>query len=340
MKTKYNYVIFGSGQENYLYSFQDIKKLDNAVYIHDINAILGWKKSFFYAHISKKGNSLFLLPFKSLWNRYLFKDNPFNDEKPLCFIFFGIWENLIAVAGFGDYLKSHFEGSKTVLFLQDILAKSHNLYSKEHYNASELRQLYDYVVSYDKGDCKNYGFIYHPTVFSVPCLPKENNYPESDIYFLGLAKNRFPQLIEIYNDLSRGGLKCDFFVAGVPNDLQIRLDGMHYISHMPYTENLQRICKTKCILELMQEGAQGYTFRLWEAIVMNKKLLSDNHALLDSPYYDANCIKFYNSYNRDVRRIINWILDKKHFYSYDNLVNKISPKEFLIFLDNIISTDE
>lgn len=328
---KYNYVIFGSWQENYLYSFHDIEKMSNAIYIYDIHAILGWKTPLFYTHICKKANRYFPLPFKSIWNRQLFNKNPFSDDKPLCFVFFGIWENMIVAAGFGDYLKRRFKGAKTVLFLQDILAKSHSMYSDDCYDAEELKALYDYVISYDKRDCEKYGFIYHPTVFSVPDLPADNDFPETDVYFLGLAKNRFTQITDIYDKLTEEKIKCDFFVAGVPEDKRIKREGIHYISQMSYTENLQRISKSKCILELMQEGAQGYTFRLWEAIVMNKKLLSNNSSLKDSHFYNENYIKVYHSENNNLS---SWILDTA--ICHNSFVEKISPKELLIFIDKIL----
>ena len=330
MKTKYNYVIFGSGQENYLYSFHDVIKLSNAVYVYDIKAILGWQTPLFFAHICKKSNRFFKLPFKCIWNRKLFNKNPFCDEKPLCFIFFGIWENLVSTASFGNYLKKRFEGSKTVLFLQDILAKSHGLYSNNHYDPFELKRLYDVVISYDKGDCDNY----HPTVFSVPNLPAENTFPETDVYFLGLVKNRYDLLINIYDNLSNKGIKCDFYIAGVAEELKIYREGIHYISFMSYTENLMRICKSKCILELMQDGATGYTFRLWEAIVMNKKLLSNNNSLMCSHFYNESFIRIINKDIDNINNILNWIM--KPLENNQSLVEKISPENLLYFLDNIL----
>lgn len=337
MKTKYNYVIFGSSQENFLYSFKDINKLDNAVYICDVQALLGWKYSFFTAHMSKKANRFFRLPLKSLWNHSLFNENPFNDDRPICFIFFRNWHNLVSYAGFGNYLKRKFKDSKTVLFLQDILAKSRDMYTNKKYDIEKIKKLYDCILSYDQTDCKNYGLIYHPTVFSVPDLPSPNNFPEMDVYFLGLAKNRFSLLANIYEELTRAGLKCDFFISGVPEDRKIKRDGIHYISHMSYTENLQRIEKTKCILELMQEGAQGYTFRLWESIVMNKKLLSNNKSLVDSPFNNENYIRIFNSCESNIAQISNWIQNNQNVKYNNDIIKRISPQNLLLFIDNILS---
>lgn len=328
---RYNYIILGSELENYRYAFQDVSKLTNAKYIYDINAILGKKAKLFFPHISKRGNHFFSLPFKSIWNKYLVPENPFNDDKPLCFIIFGIWRDLVISAGLGEYLKCRFPGSKTILFLQDILEKSHSLYSSKPFNADELKSFFDYVISYDQKDCDKYGFIYHPTVFSVPDLPLCKEIEETDLYFLGRAKGRFPLLLSVYNSFTKRGLKCDFFVSDVSENDQIVLPGMHYIKGMSYTENLQRISKTRCILELMQEGAVGYTFRLWESIVMNKKLLTNNKTVITSHFYNTDYIALLQDPGYCD---IEWI--KKPLQNKNHYVDQISPKELLKFIDRIL----
>jgi len=50
---------------------------------------------------------------------------------------------------------------------------------------------------------------------------------------------------------------------------------------MPYEENLEYIKRSKCLLEIMQEGGNGYILRTCEAVAYNKKIITNNKILKD-----------------------------------------------------------
>lgn len=54
---------------------------------------------------------------------------------------------------------------------------------------------------------------------------------------------------------------------------------------MSYLENIRHVRNSKCFHEIMQKGTDGFTPRLWESIMYNKHLITNNEQIRESPYY-------------------------------------------------------
>ena len=94
---------------------------------------------------------------------------------------------------------------------------------------------------------------------------------------------------------TKQGLKCNFFLLNVPSKEQVQCSGIHYIDHpLSYKKNLQYVSRTKCIVELLQPNARSATFRMWEAIVFNKKLLTNNPEAASSPFYHPAYVSVFD----------------------------------------------
>lgn len=331
VNSKYNFIIFSNSSDYYKYSYADIQYLDNAVYISNIYGNLGWKALFFYLHISKRANKYVRWPFKSFWNRHLFC-NPFKNDKPLCFVFFGsnLWFTMNEEAGFLQYLRKAYPDSKSVLFLHDLAEKTKSLYSGKAIDMIRVKSLYACVFSYDKGDCWKYGLLYHPTVFSCPDIEENDSLEECDVYFLGKAKERLSSIIDTYDRLSAKGLKCKFYLTGVSVDKQLFRQGIVYMTKMmSYKENLQRVKKCKCILEIMQGGAEGFTFRIWEAVVFKRYLLTNNYNYTKEIIGNSNFVILLDKQEEDLTlESIKVVPNVDEF-----LVEKISPVSLLDFIE-------
>ena len=98
---------------------------------------------------------------------------------------------------------------------------------------------------------------------------------------------------------------------------------------MPYEENLQRIRKTRCMLEIMQQGGHGYTLRYCEAIALGKKLATNNPEIEKAPFYNEKFISvFKNVEEFDPQFILNG--DREVDYNY---LPELSPLKLLEFID-------
>lgn len=313
----YNFVIFGSSWDLYKQAYSDLYSFDDVVYIEDTILMSNRLRRI---HLSKKINSFFNLPYKRLWNKYILEfDNKLVNEHPICFLFFSNWAEYESTLKFTEYLKKTYKGAKCVLFLQD-------LYKYRKIDISK----YDLVLSFDKADCKKYGFIYHPLVFSDVKFYKGTQI-ESDIYFLGKAKNRLSEIIKVYEFLIDMNLKCEFYLVGVNKENQVNSDTIHYIENMDYISNLNHIRNSKCLLEIMQESGTGFTQRGCEAVCLGKKLLTNNQYINDEPFFNPKYISIFKETEDIDREFVKHISDNEIVdYHYKE---KMSPIELLEFIE-------
>lgn len=317
----YNYIICGS-KGYYLYGYHDVIINPQVRYFTsylDVDNMIN--RLFFKINFSDKinkfvKNPLGLFVFPKLY------PHQFSNKKPICFIFFRNHEKVYA-SGYLNYLRKRYPTCKIILYLQDLVKL------KTNYTLDQIKNYFDIIISYDKGDALNYDLLFHPTPMSFIDVDIDNSLPDSDIYFCGYAKNRYKKIMDIYKQCIEQGLKCDFNVMGLPKE-EKRIKGINYPENsFSYTENIQHIIKSKCILEIMQNNADGFTPRLWESIIYDRHLLSNNKNIVQSNYYNSDGCHIINDIN--TINLKEWI-NKPIQYS-DTLKNSLSPIHLLQFID-------
>ena len=317
---KYNYVIFQTPSEYYRISYSDLKYRKDVIYkdqflTSDSKIVNGLNRF----HHSEKVNKILRLPAKNIWySKYYTKS--FSNNLPLCFIFNARWMQYPYLQKYVVFLKDQYNDAKFVCFYQDLV--------ETHKGAEPdvIFNLFDLILSYDKGDAEKFGLMYHPTVYSNYKVDNYKDVPESDVYFIGLAKDRLDLILDVFHQLKNKGISCLFYLSGVPSIKQVEEDGLNYIDKMSYIENLKHVVRTKCILEIVQGKAKGSTIRTWEAIMYDKKLLTNNLSIVNDYYYDSNYIRLLNEKFVDVAFF-------KQNNSYLNpYKNQISPNKLLDFI--------
>ena len=322
---KYNYIICGA-KGFYEVAYYDLMKLDNVKYYS--SALDSIENSFIKKiariNYSNKVNNIIQRPFdyivKDKFFRYEFSDK----NKPLCFILFFHTIEFLKYSYFIEMKKNNPE-IKFVVYFQDIIA------SRKNFDIDKVRKFADILISYDEGDSIKYNMLYYPTPYSVYCIKDNITLSHSDMYFTGFAKNRFKKILQIYEKCQEQNLECDFNILGVPKHAQVYNDKISYDRPLSYMENLQHVLKTKCILEIMQDGADGFTPRLWEAIVYDKHLLTNNRAVIESEYYDSMSIHYIDNELQNIGNIIAPVIHNK-----EKLKKSLSPINLIKFIESII----
>lgn len=286
MDYKYNYVIAGSGGF-YDIAYNDLKTLENVLYYKSFTDGINccFKRILCRLNFNIKLNKYIRTPISRLVYPWLLP-NHFDISRPLCYIFFGNQYALINTT-YIEYLRKQHPDIKLVLYMQDIVA------SLPYYDIENYKKRFDIVLSYDKGDCDNYGLKYYPTPYSKYAF--KHSYSEDiDVFFCGAGKTRYKTILDTYHNLTSKGLKCIFYITDVPIKDRIDGEGLHYDQPMSYIKNLEYVQRSKCILEVMQDNADGFTPRLWEAIIYNKHLLTNNFTIKTSKYWNPNGIHILN----------------------------------------------
>lgn len=287
----YNYVVFNNIEgklrlkENGYYTMC-LRDLDNVEGVEPVYFPLQHKsiilRILYNIHNSKKINKYINLPFKSLWWPYIIR-NTFKIKKPICFVFLGRMS-----LPFITFIKQSFKDSKAVLIFRDL-----RKVTEKYFPDLPDNPIFDLQFTIDRSEAKKYGWIHFDEFESKPSVLVTGDYPESDVFFAGKAKDRLQRLIKAYDILSGAGLRVKYYLTGVPEKDQVQRDGITYAKKfMPYSEMLSHTINSRCVLEINQEEAVGYTSRFLEAVMFNKRLITDNKDVKRSKFYDPNYIHY------------------------------------------------
>lgn len=276
--------------------FSDIIQLDNVVMI---SPQVRWKginsraaKTICRIHHSFRLNSIIEIPFKSIWNRYDYVYRLEDSVKRWIF-------TDTSVRG---YDRASIERLKTkgvrlhMLFLNPVVSS----YETDYAMKLVGQGYFELVYTVDRGDAEKYGFIYTNSVYSKKeIMPNDNIWK---ISYIGIAKNRLHELHSIAGFFQE--TKSIFYISGVPDSEREPLSNVIYNHPMNYEDVLQVVAKSDCILEVLQSGQKGFTFRTYEALCYNKKLLTNNQDIKNQPFYNSKFVKVFTSIDSSLLEFI------------------------------------
>ena len=182
--------------------------------------------------------------------------------------------------------------NRLVTFLYDNL---------DRHPAQDKLHFFDKIFSFDDQDIQNYGFETLTNYNYLPFLPKEQQNSHVDaLYITSYDKKRIEQLKVLSQKFQRLNLSFDLYVIG-------KKSWKHQIIK-PFTENKiifskKKIChknlpqyykNTKVILDLMRKNQYGLSFRIFEAMALEKKIITDNEKIKNYDFYNSNNILVLN----------------------------------------------
>ena len=166
-----------------------------------------------------------------------------------------------------------------------------------------MRENADLVFTYDRGEAERYNLLLDSNrTYNTNVRAEKPASFDNDVFFVGYAKDRLTDIVEIHRFLTENGIRCDFRVLGVPkNSRDYR--GLEYLDEpIPYAENLRLIERSACLLEVAQSGSDSATLRVPEAVAYSRKLLSNVPTLQKEDYYNpAQMSVFDRATNIDLR---------------------------------------
>jgi hypothetical protein len=236
-------------------------------------------------------NEALPLPFRHCWNRQIFRDD-FNEKRPLCFVFSSNYSWLGELHYF-DYLRDKYPGCRLVMTLRDTVR--HAIENYPGFYPWELQDIFDLVLTSSLIDANEYGFDYYMFYYSQIQVERSPDYPLSDVVFIGQAKDRLDTVISACRKFVDAGLKCDFYITGVPEAKRTPIEGITYAEKpMSYTEMLFRTVNSRCVLEATQFGTNSFTSRYFESVCYDRKLITNNPLVLKTDFYGDNRIQYYS----------------------------------------------
>lgn len=150
------------------------------------------------------------------------------------------------------------------------------------------REKYNYsIVSFDEQDCRKYGFIYNPQCVPFLNISNKPTTISSDVFFVGQDKNRIEMLMDIYKEFDDLGIKCNFYVFPQA-DKKYTTEEIQFVYRGPmlsYEHVVEKDMQSRAILDIVQEGQGGLTWRPIESIFYNKKLITNFKGIKNFDFY-------------------------------------------------------
>ena len=324
---KYKLVIFGNEWDVYMTSYRDLIDNPQVVYIPTFrpNGLRGLVQRI---HLNPKLNHIVHMPGKAYWPSYILLD--IKPDEQVCFLITERWMLLESGLQLLPYIRQHYRNAKVVCFFQDIINTFIDLYTLKPIDIEGIKAQCDLAISYDRKDAEKHHTAYHPTIFSPLSIQSDNI--KYDLYFLGRDKGRMTMLMRLCQEAQRRGLRCKFDMIEIPQEKQIAQEGVFYPKgNIPYEDNLRNSAESRCIIEVLQHEASSPTLRTWEAIALNRKLLTNNSSIKDTDIYDPRYISVFHD-----ETDVDWdfIASESPFQDANPFLETIRPESLVRFIEN------
>lgn len=158
---------------------------------------------------------------------------------------------------------------------------------------------FDRVFSFEKGDCEKYNMNF-ATNWIYDSVPVVSNKPfEYKVFNIISNDNRLPILSKIADNLKANNISHKIFVFD--KKFKKKTSTIEYITnHIPLSEIKEYIDNAQVLLDVNRRGQIGLTFRVFESIGLQKKLITTNSDIANYDFYNPNNILIIDDKNPEI----------------------------------------
>lgn len=231
---------------------------------------------------------------------------------------------------FIHFLKEMYPKSKYVFYYNDIIETCYPEC------IDMIKQEFDLVLTFDKGDAERYDLEYYGEVYSKNTIKRYDDIKPFDAFFVGSDRHRFDIIMKTFKKLADLGQKVVYYIFDVLPDNRNRFreyladaeyendkisykNSVLYIDvYCPYQRTLALIDKCKYMVEITLSAQNAATLRLLEATVYNKKLITNCRAAEEKPYFSKNNVLFFTDIDKvDNQKLLSFLNSPSDTVDYD-----------------------
>ncbi|RRA96218.1 hypothetical protein [Paenimyroides viscosum] len=187
--------------------------------------------------------------------------------------------------------------------LKEVRKKSKKLIA---YNYDSMAQLplpadkmsyFDEIYSFDKNDCKKHDFKFITNFIYLPKSPINFKNTLKAFTIQSKSKDRIFTLSKIADQLDSLNIKnYEFLVYGKVNT-KINKNIIFFNERIGLETFQKRMDNSEILLDLVRDGQNGLSFRIFEAMALQKKLITTNKNIIDYDFYNPNNILVIDAKN-------------------------------------------
>lgn len=240
--------------------------------------------------------------------------------------FFGkkIIENLEEINEIQDIIlviKGDLINPKNVLKLKKYSKKTIAYFNDNTQRCSKILHVlpyFDEVFSFEKEDCKKYNLKFAPNWIYNSSIDTNNNKFDYQVFSVITKDKRLPILSKIADNLKLNNINYKIFVYN--KNYKKRTENIDYINeYISLSDVEEYINKTQVLLDVNRKGQSGLTFRVFESLGLQKKLITTNSDIVNYDFYNPNNILVIDEKNPIIPPSF---FEKEYEKIPDNIFNK------------------
>ena len=162
-----------------------------------------------------------------------------------------------------------------------------------------LDRIFDEIYSFDEDDVKKYGFKKINNYNYIDKQPIANkNAIKNQVLYIASFDNRLTTVYNLKNIFTKIGVNFRFIIVGkkttlykLKNYFSKKLDNIELKRKIINQNDLKILYnETEVILDLVRENQTGLSFRVFEAMAFQKKIITTNKSITSYDFYNPNNI--------------------------------------------------
>lgn len=205
--------------------------------------------------------------------------------------------------------------------------------------AQHILHFFDTVFSFDDEDVKEFGFKKITNYNYLEYCSAEQQNPQLDLFYItSYDKGRLQRLNLLINKINPLNIRFETIIAGKKSwkNQMTQIVDKKNIAILKFSrknipqQSLPKLYKnTKVILDLQRNNQMGLSFRIFEAMALEKKFITDNHTIKNYDFYNPQNILVLNEDFSNIEKSFFEAeyqkLPQEIYYKYtlDNWVNTV-----------------
>jgi len=152
-------------------------------------------------------------------------------------------------------------------------------------------QYFDKFFSFEPKNVKDHGLLFLPNFYSPDLEANKDSEPQFDLSYVASSDDRLPALERILDSFSHLHLKTNINIVATEtvankNEKSIRW----FTDVLPRTETIRIMNDSRVLLDIAQPKQEGLSFRVFEAMKLEKKIITTNRSVTRYDFYDPRNI--------------------------------------------------
>jgi len=188
-------------------------------------------------------------------------------------------------------IKGDFIDPVSILKFKNFTKKSIAFFNDSIYRCPKIKQVitsFDEVYSFEKEDCKKYNLKFI-TNWIYPIQIGNPTKEHFLVYNISSKDKRTSILSKIAEILKEN--KIEYKIIIFDKKSKKNKSNLEYITkQIPLTQVNDNLFNAQVLLDINRKGQSGLTFRVFESIVLEKKLITTNKDIKNYDFYNSNNI--------------------------------------------------